>query len=179
MKRFLWGAASLLALTASQAMAQAAPAEVGEIIVTAQKREQSIQDTPLAISAFGSAALQDLQVISPGIAWDERMAVFDLTLPGRAPVSFVALHMTKPWFYGIIDDEIDTVEAALPRHPGPMVLAGDLNSAPWSLRLRWLRRVAHLEDPPVPIATWRVSRLSAGARRGCTWAERIPAERLT
>jgi endonuclease/exonuclease/phosphatase (EEP) superfamily protein YafD len=108
----------------------------------------------LVMLALSRYPLQDLQVISPGIAWDERMAVFDLTLPGRVPVSFVALHMTKPWFYGIVDDEIDTIEAALPRHPGPMVLAGDLNSAPWSLRLRWLRRVAHLEDPLVPIATW-------------------------
>ena len=106
------------------------------------------------VSVLSRYPLQDLQVITPGIAWDERMAVFDLTLPGRVPVSFVALHMTKPWFYGIVDDEIDTIEAALPRHPGPMVLAGDLNSAPWSLRLRWLRRVAHLEDPLVPIATW-------------------------
>ena len=106
------------------------------------------------VSVLSRYPLQDLQMVNPGIAWDERMAVFDLTLPGRAPVSFVALHMTKPWFYGIVDDEIDTVEAALPRHPGPMVLAGDMNSAPWSLRLRWLRRVAHLEDPLVPIATW-------------------------
>ena len=109
------------------------------------------------VSVLSRYPLQDLQMVNPGIAWDERMAVFDLTLPGRAPVSFVALHMTKPWFYGIVDDEIDTVEAALPRHPGPMVLAGDLNSAPWSLRLRWLRRVARLEDPPVPIATWPAS----------------------
>ena len=82
------------------------------------------------------------------------MAVFDLTLPGHLPVTFVALHMTKPWFYGIIDQEIDTVEAVLPQHPGPMVLAGDLNSAPWSLRLRWLRELAGLRGTPLPVPTW-------------------------
>ena len=98
--------------------------------------------------------LQDPQIITPGIAWDERMAVFDLTLPGHLPVTFVALHMTKPWFYGIIDQEIDTVEAVLPQHPGPMVLAGDLNSAPWSLRLRWLRDLAGLRGTPLPVPTW-------------------------
>ncbi len=109
------------------------------------------------VSVLSRHPLERLQLLTPGIAWDERMAVFDLTLPGRAPVTFVALHMSKPWFYGIIDREIDIVEGALRQRPGPLVLAGDLNSAPWSLRLGWLRRIAALREPLLPVATWPAS----------------------
>jgi iron complex outermembrane recepter protein len=42
-------------LAASQALAQGA---LEEIVVTAQKREQSLQDAPIAISAFSSEALE-------------------------------------------------------------------------------------------------------------------------
>jgi len=62
-----------LALIASMpAMAQAS---LEEIVVTAQKREQSLQDTPLAITALGTAELQsrqfsgleDIVRIAPGV----------------------------------------------------------------------------------------------------------------
>ncbi len=57
----------LLASTAiglsSPALAQEAEAENdGEIVVTAQKREQNLQDVPLAITAIGSEKLNQLQV---------------------------------------------------------------------------------------------------------------------
>ncbi|HWE99879.1 MAG TPA: TonB-dependent receptor [Caulobacteraceae bacterium] len=78
----------LWAANASQAAAQAAPqpaedkkapaataATVGEIIVTAQRREQSVQNVPIAMSALGSKALAvrgivsltDLQGVVPGL----------------------------------------------------------------------------------------------------------------
>ena len=40
------------------------PASLGEIVVTARKREESVQSTPLSISAFGAQALQDRNVQS-------------------------------------------------------------------------------------------------------------------
>jgi len=50
-------AAAVLAVTAAPAMAQnAAPLE--EIVVTAQQREQSLQDVPIAISAFNTEDIQ-------------------------------------------------------------------------------------------------------------------------
>jgi iron complex outermembrane receptor protein len=62
--RFLLGA-SLLAV-ASPALAQEAEAEdqsgLGDIIVTAQKREQNLQDVPLAISAIGSEKVNQLGI---------------------------------------------------------------------------------------------------------------------
>ena len=50
--------ASLIVLSASSAWAQEAVAEdeggLTEIVVTAQKREQNLQDVPAAISAFSA-----------------------------------------------------------------------------------------------------------------------------
>lgn len=55
-----------LVLLAAPLSAQDAESEpgnaIGEIVVTAQKREQNLQEVPLAISVIGSAKLQQLQV---------------------------------------------------------------------------------------------------------------------
>ncbi|WP_233997291.1 TonB-dependent receptor [Porphyrobacter sp. HT-58-2] len=55
-----------LAVTAMPLAAQdaepASGATIGEIVVTAQKREQNLQEVPLAISVLGSEKLQQLQV---------------------------------------------------------------------------------------------------------------------
>src|SRR5260221_6077267 len=60
--------ASVFALaTAGQAYAATAAAEaastgggttIGELVVTAERREESLQDTPIAVSAFSSATLK-------------------------------------------------------------------------------------------------------------------------
>ncbi|PQM28032.1 TonB-dependent receptor [Sphingopyxis lindanitolerans] len=56
---------SILAMS-TPALAQQAPAEeaskLDEIVVTAQKREQNLQDVPIAISAIGRAKLEQLQI---------------------------------------------------------------------------------------------------------------------
>ncbi|MDD9801744.1 MAG: TonB-dependent receptor [Deltaproteobacteria bacterium] len=70
---------ALCAALPGAAWAQAeedSPAGIEEIIVTATKREQSIQDVPIAVSAFaaedlqarGISELEDLQQISPSIS---------------------------------------------------------------------------------------------------------------
>ena len=59
--RLLIASTSALALLASPALAQDAAEEdvgLGEIIVTAQKREQNLQDVPAAVSAFSADDLQ-------------------------------------------------------------------------------------------------------------------------
>lgn len=67
MKTYLHGV-SLLALTlaggasAGPAFAQAANAQVSELIVTAQRVEENIQQVPIAVSAFSAAALQRSQI---------------------------------------------------------------------------------------------------------------------
>ncbi len=65
------GVVSVLALASTMAQAQAAPdgtpaaaMPTGEIVVTAQKRSQGINDVPIAISAFTGAKLADAGVTS-------------------------------------------------------------------------------------------------------------------
>lgn len=61
---------------ASQAYAKESPNILEEVVVTAQKREQSILDIPFAISAFGEAEIKargatdikDLQYLIPGLS---------------------------------------------------------------------------------------------------------------
>ena len=79
--RYLTGAAMVLALS-SPAFAQAAAEEdqggIAEIVVTAQKRAENVQDVPIAISAFTADALQERAVgdvsglsgITPNVTFD-------------------------------------------------------------------------------------------------------------
>jgi iron complex outermembrane receptor protein len=56
------GMAIAAALLAPPVMAQEAPSDgrgLEEIVVTAQRREQSLQDVPMAISAVSGATLRD------------------------------------------------------------------------------------------------------------------------
>ena len=54
--------AVLIALTSPSAMAQQDTAALGEVIVTAQKREQSLQDVPISLNALGEQTLTELNV---------------------------------------------------------------------------------------------------------------------
>jgi outer membrane cobalamin receptor len=53
--------AVLLALASPSVMAQDATS-LGEVLVTAQKREQSLQDVPVSIDALGEKKLEELQI---------------------------------------------------------------------------------------------------------------------
>lgn len=63
-------AATLVSLPVAPAMAQSGeqadngPSSLGDIVVTARKREESVQSTPISISAFNAQALQDRNVQS-------------------------------------------------------------------------------------------------------------------
>ena len=73
------GIVSLFALSSAIAHAQSAPADAatpgGEIVVTAQKRSQGINDVPIAISAFtgtkladaGVKSIETLSEVTPGL----------------------------------------------------------------------------------------------------------------
>jgi outer membrane receptor protein involved in Fe transport len=58
--------AMVAALIAAPAMAQQAAPEpaIGEIVVTAQKRSENVQNVPIAISAFTASALKERSVTS-------------------------------------------------------------------------------------------------------------------
>jgi outer membrane receptor protein involved in Fe transport len=61
-KRTAVSAAVAAALTASSAFAQEDKRQVEEVIVTATKVEQSLQDVPIAVSAIGGDAIEDLGI---------------------------------------------------------------------------------------------------------------------
>ena len=60
---------------AGVAAAQEAPTTIDDIIVTAQKREQSLQDVPIVVTTLSQEALdgagvrdiKDLQILTPGM----------------------------------------------------------------------------------------------------------------
>lgn len=61
---------SLLALTISDALASSmAQAQLEEVIVTAQKREESVQDVSIAISAFDNSQLSEMGMTSLEEQW--------------------------------------------------------------------------------------------------------------
>ena len=60
-----WAAMTLALFAAGQAVAQ--EAEVSELVVTAQRVEENIQQVPIAVTAFGAAALerQSIETLLP------------------------------------------------------------------------------------------------------------------
>ncbi|MDB5494646.1 MAG: TonB-dependent receptor [Phenylobacterium sp.] len=64
MRLFLMGGVALcaLGLAASGARAAEAPVSVGELVVTAQKRAQNLQDVPISITALSGEQLKDQHV---------------------------------------------------------------------------------------------------------------------
>ncbi len=51
-----------VAVVAAIGVSDYASAQLEEVVVTARKRSESLQDVPMAVSAFNSAQLQDAQV---------------------------------------------------------------------------------------------------------------------
>ncbi|MBL8552503.1 MAG: TonB-dependent receptor [Hyphomonadaceae bacterium] len=61
-KFWLFSAVSAAVGFAGVAYAQQPPATVGDVVVTAQRRAQSVQDVPIAVSAFTAETLRERQV---------------------------------------------------------------------------------------------------------------------
>jgi outer membrane receptor protein involved in Fe transport len=57
-----FGLAALVASPAARAQEQTEPAGLQEVVVTAQKREESLQKVPLSIQAIGTAKLEELHI---------------------------------------------------------------------------------------------------------------------
>ena len=76
MKRVRLLVATMLTVVTAPAVAQASPAQdgatdgrpvalPGDIVVTAQRQSQRLQDVPIAVSAFTSEALERQQIVNP------------------------------------------------------------------------------------------------------------------
>lgn len=91
----------------------------------------------------------------------DRMAVIEASV-GDVPVTLIAVHLVKPWFYGIKEADDWHVFDQMHRTRGPAVVVGDFNAAPWSRRLRALAQRCGLLPPRRPIATWPAAAGSFG-----------------
>jgi iron complex outermembrane receptor protein len=104
-------AAGLPTIVSAQTPPGAEPA-LEEVIVTAQKREESVQDVPIAISAFSSAALDKLDIRSssdlarftPNLTWSPAGgAGSNIGMRGVTDVNFTTSQVGS---VGIIVDEV-------------------------------------------------------------------------
>ncbi|OSP56731.1 endonuclease/exonuclease/phosphatase family protein [Pseudoruegeria sp. SK021] len=111
-------------------------------------------DTTCGIVALSRIPVAKTVRIQPGPLQADRIMVLELDLPGRAPLTLAAMHLIKPWYYGITEVEMDSVLTTINGIDGPLIVAGDFNSAPWSQRMRWVARSTGLALPRRPIPTW-------------------------
>ena len=86
----------------------------------------------------------------------ERLLRVEITVPGHGRFSLAGIHGTKPWYLGLTGGEADTIRWGLRRgrEALPLVVAGDFNAAPWSLRMRRIEREQELGFPRWPVPTW-------------------------
>jgi len=132
LRAYLYGGTAMLlasAALASPALAQdAAPAaptaEVDELVVTAQRREQSVNDVPMAIQAFGADQLtalrvtnvQDLSSVAPSFSVSRSyQGVPTFTLRG---IGFNTINMSATSTVGTYVDEV--------AYAYPMMLSGPM-----------------------------------------------------
>lgn len=80
------------------------------------------------------------------------MAVVPVDFGGRI-VEIVALHLGWPWPFGQ-NWQVGNVSPILARVEGPALLAGDLNSAPWSRTARRIAAAGNFAQLPVVGISW-------------------------
>ena len=113
-RRFSLGAACLLTILPALLQAQTGPVGVlEEVIVTAQKREESAQDVPIALSTLTTEQLQsrlitsakDIAVAVPNLTWaaGDSSNVANIYIRGVGDASF---HTNQVGAVGMYSDEI-------------------------------------------------------------------------
>ncbi|MEI4488206.1 endonuclease/exonuclease/phosphatase family protein [Frigidibacter sp. MR17.14] len=107
----------------------------------------------LSRHAFLPGSVQRLPSSRPG-----RLLRFALRPEGAPehspPLTVIAAHIAKPWFYGYLEDDRWYVIDRTRQAPGPVLVTGDFNSADWSRPMRALMTEAKLAAPAWPVATW-------------------------
>jgi endonuclease/exonuclease/phosphatase (EEP) superfamily protein YafD len=78
-----------------------------------------------------------------------------MTVEG-AGVTVVGIHLSKPYFDEASVQELGYLRYVLSQVPGPVVLAGDFNSALWTAPVARLGRAQNLIPAPSYPATWPV-----------------------
>jgi endonuclease/exonuclease/phosphatase (EEP) superfamily protein YafD len=99
--------------------------------------------------------LADITVQSMSGAWLNRLVTANTTIGGQK-INLVAAHLVKPYFDDFAAEEFAKLGATIDRLEGPLVLAGDFNTAAWSASIDGLLRRRSLVPGPLYPATWPV-----------------------
>lgn len=104
-----------------------------------------------------------------------------IPLPGGRSLDVMAVHMSKPWFYGFVDIDRWYLLNRLDQLAGPVLVMGDFNTAPWSRPMLALYDTTGLRPPRRPVATWPAAAGGLGVpidqmlvRGGATLAQLAP-----
>lgn len=124
------------------------------LLVTAYPYRQGCETATCEVHILSRLPFRPLEILNPGAAWKQRMMIVGIDIPGRAPLTLAAIHMVKPWYNGITEQETENVIFALRRHPGPIVAMGDFNAAPWTPRLHEITEATGFKLPRPPLPTW-------------------------
>lgn len=85
----------------------------------------------------------------------ERLVLAELWEDGTRKLDVVAMHWVKPWFDGFVDIDAWYAHDITRSRPGPTVMVGDFNAAPWGKYVRdLLGGGCALHAMRRPIATW-------------------------
>ena len=86
--------------------------------------------------------------------WPERYGVAELELADGRRIFISVAHLTKPFFSGVAETELDRLAAQYDWIDGPVVAVGDFNAAPWSRPVtRLLERTGYRATRRTP-GTW-------------------------
>lgn len=86
----------------------------------------------------------------------QRLMRFETGPEGAPPLTVIAAHLPKPWFYGFIEEDRWYLYDRIGAVPGPLLVMGDFNSADWSRPMRLFLFKTGLSSPGGPVATWPV-----------------------
>lgn len=107
------------------------------------------------ISLFSRYPIENGRVLEIPPFRRSRLVVAPMTVEG-AGVTVVGIHLSKPYFDEASVQELGYLRYVLSQVPGPVVLAGDFNSALWTAPVARLGRAQNLIPAPSYPATWPV-----------------------
>lgn len=107
------------------------------------------------IAVLSRLPVIDVQFLDLGPMQRQRLVVARVEVSGQV-VSVVGLHLSKPYFDFFTRAEYGQILRQLRSITGPMILAGDFNSAAWAEATANFVEAAGLLPPPAYPATWPV-----------------------
>lgn len=107
------------------------------------------------ISLHSRLPLEDSQILRLPPFGQERLVTARVVVDG-APVTIAGVHLSKPYFDQASWGELEFIGRTLEPVDGPMILAGDFNSAPWTAAMAMITNRLDLIPGPWAPATWPV-----------------------